>query len=498
MNKQQFLEKLKNRLNILSESEVKDILDEYSDVIDQKVQEGMTEEDAVKDFGDINDLANEILEAYKINTKKKHFSSHDTAQQIGNILQDIINYLEKFFSTLFKDLSVEKVSRSLVLFGVAAVLIFVLQVPFFIIRTLVILALETILPYLGLGSALATLISSLLSIVFIVLVVMIVISFVRVGFNDEKINVENLFRKPFKDGFKFDGTTNYQKKNYHHQPTDNSAKEKKETTFEDQRFTEDSARTQKNSNPVGNAFVSSIVWFIRLLAFIVLLPLWIIFVILSVMVGILFYLWFIGVPLLGIILILIGLLGLFNTVASRFTKLVFNKKQTLHSMGAAIIISSLFIGIGIPVAFNDLSRLKPVYLTSEESTRYPMAEAKFKEEIPYFKDAVYDFWNHDVTFIFDDELVDTIIIEGYGKNFVKVSTQNFDNSEFKIYVSQNIQSLNDLRSLIKTTIDAIKEGNLLYYDTDKIQITVRIPKGDGNALKVYDFLGNVTTIIEQD
>ena len=69
MNKSSFISKLKKNLKILDENEVKDIVDEYSEIIDEKIKNGKTEEEAIKDFGDVNELCKEILKAYKINPK---------------------------------------------------------------------------------------------------------------------------------------------------------------------------------------------------------------------------------------------------------------------------------------------------------------------------------------------------------------------------------------------------------------------------------------------
>ncbi len=67
MNKNEFLSALAKKLSVLNDSEKEDIISEYTDTINEKVKNGMNEKEAVKDFGDIDDLAKEILKAYKIN-----------------------------------------------------------------------------------------------------------------------------------------------------------------------------------------------------------------------------------------------------------------------------------------------------------------------------------------------------------------------------------------------------------------------------------------------
>ena len=69
MNKNEFLELLKNKLDVLEESEVLDIVNEYSEHIDEKIKKNISEEEAIKEFGDIDLLCSSILSAYKINQK---------------------------------------------------------------------------------------------------------------------------------------------------------------------------------------------------------------------------------------------------------------------------------------------------------------------------------------------------------------------------------------------------------------------------------------------
>lgn len=69
MDKSGFLRELQKHLVILSESEQKDISDEYTQHIDMKMENGMSETEAIRDFGDIEELASEILKAYHVNPR---------------------------------------------------------------------------------------------------------------------------------------------------------------------------------------------------------------------------------------------------------------------------------------------------------------------------------------------------------------------------------------------------------------------------------------------
>ena len=66
MNKAEFLERLDSRIAVLTESERKDILDEYAQHIDMKMAENLSEQEAIEEFGDMDDLAADILEAYHV------------------------------------------------------------------------------------------------------------------------------------------------------------------------------------------------------------------------------------------------------------------------------------------------------------------------------------------------------------------------------------------------------------------------------------------------
>lgn len=66
MNKETFLAQLREYIQVLEEQEQEDILEEYAQHIDMKRQKGLSEEEAIADFGSIKELAAEILEAYHV------------------------------------------------------------------------------------------------------------------------------------------------------------------------------------------------------------------------------------------------------------------------------------------------------------------------------------------------------------------------------------------------------------------------------------------------
>lgn len=82
MDKREFLKELGKYLEILEEQEQQDILNEYSQHIEMKMKKGMSEEEAIEDFGDLEVLAAEILSAYHIKLQEKAVGEHNSVQKM--------------------------------------------------------------------------------------------------------------------------------------------------------------------------------------------------------------------------------------------------------------------------------------------------------------------------------------------------------------------------------------------------------------------------------
>ena len=55
MTKQEFIDEIKSRLNGLPEEEIQKSLDYYSEMIDDRIDDGMEEEEAVGEIGSVDD-----------------------------------------------------------------------------------------------------------------------------------------------------------------------------------------------------------------------------------------------------------------------------------------------------------------------------------------------------------------------------------------------------------------------------------------------------------
>ena len=114
MKKEEFLNKLRKRLNILEEKEVEDLLTEYEGYIDEKIEAGASEEEAVDSFGDIDELADELLKAYKVKVPKND-------DPIGNFANKVVKIIDR----LIKDFS-KKTPKEIAQFVIEIFLILLL------------------------------------------------------------------------------------------------------------------------------------------------------------------------------------------------------------------------------------------------------------------------------------------------------------------------------------------------------------------------------------
>ena len=83
MNKKEFLDVMEKRLSMLEAQEREDMLSEYAQHIELKMQSGMSEKEAIDDFGDIDSLIAEILEAYHIDPSYGGKAKKSAAEGIG-------------------------------------------------------------------------------------------------------------------------------------------------------------------------------------------------------------------------------------------------------------------------------------------------------------------------------------------------------------------------------------------------------------------------------
>lgn len=131
MKKDEFLEILKSKLEILDEEEVKDIIDEYSEHIDEKIKDGSTEKEAIDEFGDIDELVDGILSAYKIN---KNYSKKE---KLDSFIDEILISCKQVFDKTIKIIThgtFKEVFQLFIFIIIAILICLILHIPFSIVQ----------------------------------------------------------------------------------------------------------------------------------------------------------------------------------------------------------------------------------------------------------------------------------------------------------------------------------------------------------------------------
>jgi hypothetical protein len=133
MKKQEFLDRLKSRIDILDDSEVEDIMMEYEGHILEKMNKGKSEEEAIQDFGDFNELIKDILSAYKIKDKPMAKPQSKFADWLGKAADEINDFLKPLFSSAAK-LKGKQVLYFLGYVALTLLLVYLIQFPLVLVK----------------------------------------------------------------------------------------------------------------------------------------------------------------------------------------------------------------------------------------------------------------------------------------------------------------------------------------------------------------------------
>lgn len=133
MKKDEFLSLLEKKLQVINEKERRDIIDEYRTHIEMKIRDGKSEEEAIEDFGDIDELVDDILDAYKINTDKVH--QHDFDKKFNNFMDELYDGFQRFVSS-FTSLAADDVIKLIFECFIILIFLWILRIPFDIIASI--------------------------------------------------------------------------------------------------------------------------------------------------------------------------------------------------------------------------------------------------------------------------------------------------------------------------------------------------------------------------
>ena len=198
MNKEKFLKELEKRLSILNEKERKDIIEEYKNTIEEKIKNGEDEENAVKDFGNMDDLVKEILEAYKINPEYKESDFQKFINDGENIIKECADTLAKgvkdaaeSFKNNNQEINLSLVFEIMIKVFLTIIFIGLLRIPFIIFTHIGSYFFEVL--FSPLDILIKVLWTIFLSVIYLIIVVIVIARFFKQYFikKDSKDIKEN-------------------------------------------------------------------------------------------------------------------------------------------------------------------------------------------------------------------------------------------------------------------------------------------------------------------
>ncbi len=430
MNKEDFLNRLKSKLSILDNDEVSDILSEYSEHIDEKVKDGSSEEDAIKEFGNIDELARDILSAYKINGDYSQNKFDSFIESIVNTTKEVFNKIVKIlFHSTVKDII------KLVLYLVILILIvWLLRIPFELLNSLLNNIFD-ILPGV-LRDAFDIIISLVINISYIVISFLFVIKMLKERMLGEYVEEEIIIESTKKNKIK------------------NSKKEnviKKETIY-------------KNNKTFIDSIIDLIMFILRIIALFVIIPgvIGIIFSAVGLSYLILFsinYYAFIG-PIIICLGLLCGSIW-FTDILYRF---IAKKNGSFLKSFISFIVALVLCGIGIGVSILEITNID----VEEYST--PLSLIDTYEYNTDEIHAVSCFNCITVEKVVDNTMSDNeFIVNLYGNEFQETIEELYysDNQRVSYYYR------NDDYKVFKKILENLKLGKIYDYTiNDNVKIEV--------------------------
>ncbi len=332
MTKKQFLNRLEKELNILDEHEVKDIINEYNDIIEEKIKHGQKEKDAVAEVGDVESLAKDILSAYKVNPNYKKKEDDEFTQSAKKLGEDFDSFIKKgaekaseitqnVVDTMREnnqELTIEFIFELLFKAIASLVIMAIASLPFMLIRALGINILEMMI--YPLDSILGFCWSFIVGILYVVCCAFIFLAMFKQYFTKSQSNHEKKGKK--KEAMK-KNEDNLEKKDV------------KNSKQEDKKVPEIKVQRSTVSNTISDVIVSLVKVFVILIS----IPLMIWVGCVGFGIAFIIYLIITGFPIYSVFVLTIGVFVVSLSVLNMIFSLVFNRKK--------IYVWPFFVGLGM-------------------------------------------------------------------------------------------------------------------------------------------------------
>ena len=442
MTREEFVEKLRKKISILQDSEIEDIISEYESYIDEKIASGMTEKAAVKSLGDVNEIAKDLLDAYKVNKDYSDLSAKEVVDELINKTTNAVDSTVK---------AIEKKSAGDILEIILKIifLLIIIRICRFPIEAILSLS-EDVFMVLGhsFGGFLYHLFEFVINLIYFVLSVVFFFRVLKTSIiGDDDSSKEE---------------TNEEKK-----------KTKKKTTKKDDNKKEEQKAEEKKSDLIkkdiknhsfGDTLIEIIVCFIKFIVFFIAIGNMGTIFGGAVVIAILIYLLICGVTYFGPLMIALSALIISIAFLEVFIRFIFDKKQRAVSFIVSLLIGLILGGAGIGVFSIEIANTT-ITKIKENAGKVLEKEITMKDNIVIGNDYVNEY-------IVDETMKDKVkIVYNYYFKYVDIDAKlDVDNDNgYIVYtidddISWNKKSFNRL-------IKDLKKKQLYNYEgTYKIKV----------------------------
>ena len=430
MKKEEFLNKLRKRLDILEEKEVEDLLSEYVGYIDEKIEAGASEEVAVNSFGDIDELADELLKAYKVKVPKND-------DPIGNFANKVVKIIDRLIQDFSKK-SPKEIAQ------------FVIEI--FLILLLIGLCHIPVSMLVDLGSNVFNILSSPLNRIFYTVwsfvlefayCILAIVVFVRI-FNYrylQNVSIEEEKKEEPKE---------YKKKE----------KPKKEKVVQ-----EVCVEKRKSGLTSFSEFIIKIgVFFLKFLAICILFGVSVYLIGMGIVLAICVYLLIQGVTYFGFYLVMLSLFILGIIFFWLLFNFVLDRKNHGLRLAVSLLVSFTLLGVGCGVATLEVAETEFINSPPSDITTEVMQEELVMNEDTIFIGNISDY-------VVDNSLENVLVEYRYYPLGNKMATNIHKDDDF-VYLDWSLEKIYLRQELLSHFINDLKEKKVYnYYIEPTIVIT---------------------------
>jgi len=480
MSKEEFLKTLRKRLNILEDSEIEDIISEYEGYIDEKVNTGLSEAEAIKELGDIDEIISDLLAAYKVKEPQKESS-------INNVINKISNAIDNFMSSL-DDKSAKDIIRILIEVIIILLAIWLLKIPFAMIRDLG----ESI--FYEVHNPIGNILSSIWWIVIetsyiIVAVIFFFKMFEKRYFKNvstkimEEVDDEYQKEKKRKDNSKenpSEETTLEEKNEIKAKNEEKEKAERKEKTkYKENTYKEEAKKINRVVEVKNPTFVDTLTSICILI-----LKIFAVFFVIgticyligtSIALGIMIYLLSKGVTYFGILILLIALFMGGAFILKLLINFLFNKKIKAYHVFGELISCIIVLAIGLSLSAIEISNTEIIYDNSYVHTKTITKELPLNSN----KMPIYNYDN----LIIDNNIKDKVRIEYEYPNIndlnIEIDLENCG-SGYCLHSDLNYFKWN--KKVLDYLVEHLKDKKIYTYDF-RITKNIYVNKEDINKIK---------------